>query len=216
LRPASQSRFIAVHLDFKRRDGRAVFFCEHLSSRRGDARVDRLEQLVVEQGDVVPQRLMAEDLGILAPRGGRHAEHLPHEQMMVGQILHPIPVRVEAEPDDAQHEDLPEVHAGASGGLLAGEDFGFQQGENLGLERGVHPEPLQTGEDGREFVAAFERQANLFDGGDLQIGLGLKSVAHGGEQRRMLQAQTPESLQTFNHHDNIHTPAAAPNPMRAH
>ena len=34
---------ITVHLDFKRRDGRAVFFCEHLASGGGDACVDLLE-----------------------------------------------------------------------------------------------------------------------------------------------------------------------------
>ena len=50
---------------------------------------------------------------------------------------------------------------------------------------------LQAGEDGREFVAALERQTNLFDGCDLQIGLGLVVMAHTGQRPRMLQVQTP-------------------------
>jgi hypothetical protein len=42
----------------------------------------------------------------------------------------------------------------------------------------MHPNPLETGEDGWQFVSTLERQANLFDGDDLQVGLGLESVAH--------------------------------------
>ncbi len=47
------------------------------------------------------------------------------------------------------------------------EDFGFEQREDLGLERGMHPDPLQTGENRRQLVPAFEWQANLFDGCDI-------------------------------------------------
>jgi hypothetical protein len=44
------------------------FLGEHRSSCRRDAGVDRLQQCVIEQGDVVPQGLMAEDLGV-SPTG---------------------------------------------------------------------------------------------------------------------------------------------------
>ncbi len=172
---------VGVHLDFQRRDGRAAFFCEHLSSRRGDARVDLLEQFVVEQRDVVAQRLMAEPFGLVIPRRGRQAQHLTNQRVMIGHILHPIPVGVQAQPHDAQHEDLPEVHARATGGFFADKDFGFQQGEDLSLEGRVHPDPLQPGQQWRKFVATLERQTNLFDGRDLEIGLGSEMVAHGGE-----------------------------------
>jgi hypothetical protein len=70
---------VGVHFDFKRRRGRAAFFCEHLTSCGSDARVDLSEQLVIEQGDVVPQGLMAEDFGLLAPRRGGHPQHLAYE-----------------------------------------------------------------------------------------------------------------------------------------
>ena len=186
---------VAVHLEFKRRAGRAGFFCEHLASRRRNGRIDLLEQFVVQQGDVVPQGLMTENFGVLTPRRGRHAQHLPHERIVVGNVFQPIPVRIQSQPHDAQDENLPEVHAGATGGLFASDDFSFQQGEDLGLECWVHPDPLQTGQDGRQLVAALERQPNLFDGGDLQIGLGLEMMAHGGEQPRMLQVQTQKTLQ---------------------
>jgi hypothetical protein len=111
-----------------------------------------------------------------------------------------------------QDEDLPEVHPGATGGLFARENFGFQQRENLGLERGVHPDPLQTGQDGRQLIAALERQPNLFDGRDLQIRLGLEGMAHSGERRRMLQVQTPKLLIILNDYPNIRTLKSPPNP----
>src|ERR1039457_3020201 len=78
----------------------------------------------------------------------------------------------------------------------------------------MHPEPLQTGQDRRQLVPAPEGQANLFDGRNLEIGLGLEGVAHGGERWRMLQSQTPESPQTINRSSNIRTLPFASNPMR--
>jgi len=49
----------------------------------------------------------------------------------------------------------------------------------------MHPEPLQTGQDRRQLVPAPEGQANLFDGRDLEIGLGSKGggrmVENSGE-----------------------------------
>jgi hypothetical protein len=119
-----------------RRDGRAVF-CEHLASGGGDARVDLFKQLVVEQGDVVAQGLVVEHGALLAPGCDRHAQHLAHKQVVVGQVFHPIPIGVQTQTDHAQHQDLPKIHAGAAGGLFAGEDLGIQQGEDLGLERGM-------------------------------------------------------------------------------
>src|ERR1035441_9432981 len=93
--------------------------------------------------------------------------------------------------------------------------FGLEESENLSLERGMHPEPLQTGQDRRQLVPAPEGQANLFDGRDLEIRLGLERGADGRKQWRMLQGQTPESPQTFNRSSNIRTLPFASNPMRA-
>jgi hypothetical protein len=56
----------------------------------------------------------------------------------------------------------------------------------------VHPNPLETREDGRQLVTTLERQTNLFEGRDLQIGLALEMMAHGGKRRRRLQVQTSE------------------------
>jgi hypothetical protein len=124
--------------------------------------------------------LAAKAFSLIPPRRGGQAEHLADEQVVVGQVGHAIPVGVQAQAHNAQHQDLPQVHAGASGGLFTRQNFAFEQGENPGLERGMNPKPLQTGKDGRQFVAAPEWQANLFDGCDLEIGLGLERMAHGG------------------------------------
>src|ERR1035441_10143178 len=69
----------------------------------------------------------------------------------------------------------------------------------------MHPEPLQTGQDRRQLVPAPEGQANLFDGRDLEIGLGLEGVAHGRKQWRMLHGHTPETSLTFTRSSNIAT-----------
>src|SRR5664279_2499057 len=79
----------------------------------------------------------------------------------------------------------------------------------------MHPKPLQTGQNRGESVAARERQANLFNGRDLKIRLGLKGVAHDVWLGRMLQLQTPKPPQIFNHHPNIHSPTSAANPRQA-
>jgi hypothetical protein len=157
---------------------------------------------------------MAEPFGFLLPRRGGQTEHLAHERVVVGDVFQPIPVRVQPQPHDAQHEDLPPIHARASGALLASEDFGFQQGENLRLERRVHPDPLQTGEDRRQLVAAFEGQTNLLDGRGLEFGLRLEVMAHGGDETRMLPVQTAKSPQSFNPPANIRPPASPLNPTR--
>ena len=68
--------------------------------------------------------------------------------------------------------DLPQVHAEATGVFFAGEDFGFQQSEDLRLEGGVSPDPLQARQDRRQLVAALERQLNLFNGNNLEVRLG--------------------------------------------
>jgi hypothetical protein len=41
-------------------------------------------------------------------------------------------------------------------------------------------------------------------------------MAHGGDEPRMLQVQTPKSQQRLNHHPNIRTFISAPNPMSKH
>jgi hypothetical protein len=53
---------------------------------------------------------MAEPFVRFAPRRGRHAQHLAHGRIVVGDVFHPIPVRIQSQPHDAQDKDLPKVH----------------------------------------------------------------------------------------------------------
>src|ERR1017187_5571908 len=77
----------------------------------------------------------------------------------------------------------------------------------------MHSKPLQPGQDRRQLVPALAAQANLLDGRDLEIGLGLIMVTHGGRGMRMLQAQTRKPTRTFNHHGNFRTDTSTPNSM---
>ena len=42
----------------------------------------------------------------------------------------------------------------------------------------MHPEPLEAGQDGRQFVPAVQGQENLFDGSEAQFGAGVKELSH--------------------------------------
>ena len=111
-------------------------------------------------------------------RGG-HAEKLAQERVVVGAMLEPIIVGLEAEGHDAQHHDLPEVEAGAASGFFAREDFGFEQPEDFRLQRGVRPDPLQAGQDRRPFVAALAREDNFFNGPEPKFRLAGERLAQG-------------------------------------
>ena len=130
---------------------------------------------------VVAPRLVTKPFGLVVPRRGGPAGHLAPERVVVGDGFPAIPVGIQAEAHDAQHEDWPQIQAGAARGFLARKDFAFQQGEDLGLECGLQPDPLPARENRRPFVAALARQANLFAGCDLQLGLGLEGRVPGGE-----------------------------------
>ena len=65
----------------------------------------------------------------------------------------------------------------------------------------------------RKFIPTPKRQANLFNGGDWEIGLDLEGLAQSGKRMRMLQVQTQESAQTFNLGSTIRALTSPPNPI---
>ena len=120
-----------------------------------------------------------------------HAEKLADERVMIGEVFESVVVGVETEANDPKHKDLPEVEAGAAGDLFAREDFGFKQAEDFRLQRGVRPDPLQTGEDRRHFVAALERENDLLDRHEAEFGLGGEWLAHGTSECRGPEGRFP-------------------------
>ncbi len=107
------------------------------------------------------------------------------------------------------------MQTGPVGGFFIREHDRFDQGQNLALERGVHPYPLETGEDRRKFIAAVEWQANLFNGRELQSGLDLKTMAHSERGGRRLLGQTAEPPQPFKMIANIRRVTASESSMPA-
>jgi hypothetical protein len=82
--------------------------------------------------------------------------------------------------DDAEDEDLPVGEARATFVFVyAGENFGFQKGEDLAHDFGVGVDVLQSEEDGGELVSAFGGDLDFFDGNDAELGLNLVVVTHG-------------------------------------
>ena len=76
-----------------------------------DDLVDRIEDLRGEQTQIVLERLQAV-AGVVRPVAV--AEHLADRGMLVGQLLNPIIVGIQAEPQHAQDQDLPLLHAGTA------------------------------------------------------------------------------------------------------
>lgn len=98
---------------------------------------------------------------------GRLAEELAHEGVKVGDVVEAVVVAVESKPDDAEDEDLPEIHAGPTGGFFGFFSSGldaFKDGEDFAIDLGSGENPLKPGENGREFVAGFGGDFDLFDG----------------------------------------------------
>lgn len=129
-----------------------------------DDGVDFGEVFFGEEGEVFFERGEGEDEGHVE---GGLAEELAHKGVEVGDVVEAVVVAVEAEPDDAEDEDLPEVHAGAAGGFFGFFAFGpeaFEDGEDFAVDLGGVEDPLETGEDGREFVAGFGGDFDLFNG----------------------------------------------------
>ena len=126
--------------------------------------VDFGEVFFGEEGEVFFEGGEGEDEGHVE---GGLAEELAHQRIEVGDVVEAVVVAVKAEPDDSEDEDLPEVHAGTAGGffgVFADGPDGFEDGEDFAVHLGGGENPLQPGEDGREFVAGFSGDFDLFDG----------------------------------------------------
>ena len=103
-------------------------------------------------------------------------------------MLHAVKITIESKAHHAEHQHLPEIHARTSGvGGFGTLEFAFQQGENVFVQAWSAEDPLEAGEDGREFIAAFKGDDDLIDGSLAEISLGVESFAHGISNRRMFR-----------------------------
>ena len=108
---------------------------------------------------------MTKPFVFLAPRCGRHAQHLAHQRIIVGHVFHPIPVRIQSQPHDPQDEDLPEVHAGTTSRLLTSENLRFNGATQRSLPWAkLHRPPIADQKPGWAATQSQYRsdQTNLF------------------------------------------------------
>jgi hypothetical protein len=132
-----------------------------LASVPRDDGVDFDKVLLGEEGEVFFEGGEGENEGHVE---GGLAEELAHEGVGVGDIVEAVVVAVEADPDSTEDEDLPKVHAGAASGFFGGGLDGFEDGKDFPVDFGGGEDPLQSSEDGRELIAGFDGDFDLFDG----------------------------------------------------
>ncbi|MFT6180942.1 MAG: hypothetical protein ACJA1W_003297 [Akkermansiaceae bacterium] len=95
---------------------------------------------------------------------GGLAEKLAHEGVVVRDVMEAVVVAAERKPDDSEDENLPEIHAGATGGFWVGGLDAFEDGEDFAVHFGCDENPLEGGEDGRKFVTRLGGDFDFFDG----------------------------------------------------
>ena len=108
-----------------------------------------------------------------------HSHDLADETIVARDVLDPVIITIQTEPHHAQHQNVPERHARAAGMReLAAQHFFLQKVENAPIDFRRAEDPLQPGQDGSQFVTAFERNHDLLDGRLPQVGVGFESLAH--------------------------------------
>ena len=110
--------------------------------------------------------------------------YVPHEKVVVGEMLQAVPGGAQAQAHGAKRENPPRGHAsGPRWPTCRAKSLTFQQDEDLGVGRGwvqSHGSPAKMG----RFASTLEREAKLLNGDALDAGLGRVTLTHG---RRMLR-----------------------------
>ena len=139
--------------------------------------IDSGEQVRVHMTNVIADSAAMQRHGVHPPL--RHSHDLADEQIVLGDVLNPIIIAIKAKPHHTQHEDVPKTHPRPAGmGWIVSHHFFFQQIEDRLIDSRRAENPLQSGEDGRQFVTAFERNHDQLDGRLPQVGLSFESLAH--------------------------------------
>ena len=149
--------------------------------------VDPVQQIRCEEAQVVLQGLQRVVSRVVPVAVAQHRADVP---MPVGQVVEAVVIGVQAQPQHAQHQDVPlrharpaDVRAGlARPARLVGEDF-FEDGEHpfAQARRGV--KVLQAPQQLVDVVAGLGVEDEVGDVGQPEPGLGVVDDAHGGNSR---------------------------------
>lgn len=101
--------------------------------------VDLSEVIFGEQGEVFFERGEGKLEGHVE---GGLAEKLTDEGVEIGGVMEAVVVAIEGEADDSEDEDLPKVHAGATGGGFTGGLDGLEDLEDFPVYLGGGEDPL--------------------------------------------------------------------------
>lgn len=137
----------------------------------GDDGVDLSKAFFGEQGEVFFESGEGKLEGHVE---GGLAEELAHEGVVVGDVVEAVVVAVQRESDNAKDENLPEIHAGATDGFFVVGLDAFEDGEDFAVHFGGSENPLQPGEDGRQFVAGLGGDFDFLDGDSSESELDLE------------------------------------------
>ena len=163
-----------------------AFFYQRMAGA-DDLLIDAVEQLGSKEAQVVLERLQLV-LSLVAPVAV--TEHLAQRGVLVGQLVNAVVVGVEPEPQHAEHEDAPLLHARAAqagiGLALASDPIRYdfpEDGEDSLAQRGLGVDVLQSAQDLRNVVTRFRVQLDGANVGGIERHLGVDHVAHGNLAR---------------------------------
>ena len=95
---------------------------------------------------------------------GGLAEELTHEGVVVCDVVEAVVVAVEAEADDSENKNLPKIHAWTTSRFFVSRLDTFENSKDFPVHFGGGEDPLQSGEDGRQFVAGLGGDFDFFNG----------------------------------------------------
>ena len=105
--------------------------------------------------------------------------------VLFGEVLEFVVVEVAPQPDGGQDEDLPVVHSGAAALSAGGAvDVPGDRPQHVVAQVGAAVDVLQRAEDGDDFVAAIEIEANVEDRLTIKPLLGIEGFPHGSRSSK--------------------------------
>lgn len=125
--------------------------------------IDGREQVRVDMANVIADRAVMQRHGVHP--GFRHPHDLADEEIVSGDVFDPVIIAIQAEPDHAQHQNVPKIHSWpARMRALVADHFFIQQIENRVIDLWRAEDPLEASQHWGQFITTFERNHHLRDG----------------------------------------------------